>query len=242
MFFFLRLLLAHLLADFLFQTNGIFRIKVKYNWGVLLHGSITGITAVIFALPYLHHPIVVSFIIISWVFHIFQDKAKIIINLQVERNTLWTFLFDQFLHIGVYALIAFSTVSLSRATFPILPEVLDPIYSNDKIVIFACWTLVLTYCMFILQEYIKKTLCGDKKEGVTFPGLALKYYGIGIRALIGISIWAGAAVSPLWYALAVAGAGMGFFMVKTNRVKILDYQISTIVAVIIGFLMQITVK
>ncbi|MEI7904033.1 MAG: DUF3307 domain-containing protein [Candidatus Firestonebacteria bacterium] len=239
MFFFLRLLLAHLLGDFLFQTNGIFKLKVKYNWGVLLHGSIVGLVAGIFSLPYLQHPIVVSFLVISWVFHIFQDKAKIIINLQVERNNLWTFLSDQLLHIGVYALIAFSTVP---GVFPVFTEVLDPIYKSDKIIIFAIWILVLTYCMFVLQEYIKKIVKGDKKEGVAFPGLGLKYYGIATRTVIGVSIWAGGSIDPLWYVLSAGGAALGFYMVKIGRVKKLDYQISTIAAVVIGFLMQLTVK
>ncbi len=242
MFLFLRLLLAHLTADFLLQTNGIFKIKVKYNWGVLLHGSIAGLSGFLFALPYLHDRSVIAFLIISWVVHIFQDKAKIIINLHVERNNLRTFLFDQFLHISVAAVVAAGCVSVKPDPFPSFLSGLEKYYMNDnRSVVAAIWIIVLTYGMFVLQEYIKKTVKGDKNEGVTFPGLLMKYYGIGSRAVIGLGIFIAGAYGQAWYILPLVMFLAGFILVKNGRLGLLDYRISGIAAVLIGVLMRLTV-
>jgi len=241
MFLFWRLLLAHLTADFLLQTNGIFKIKVKYSWGVLLHGSIAGLCGFLFALPYLHNRIVIAFLVISWVVHIFQDKAKIIINLHVERNNLWTFLFDQLLHVSVAAVIAVGCFKVNPDPFPACLSRLEKIYNDPKLVMVAIWLIVLTYGMFVLQEYIKKTIKGDKKEGVTFPGLLMKYYGIGSRAVIGLGIFLAGAYGQAWYILPLLMFLAGFILVKNGKMGVLDYRISGIAAVLIGVLMGLTV-
>lgn len=56
MFIFDRLLLAHLLADFPFQTNWIYAQKLKSIWGVILHCGIVTLFNIIFLFPYLHLP------------------------------------------------------------------------------------------------------------------------------------------------------------------------------------------
>ena len=208
---------------------------------MLLHGSIAGLCGFLFALPYLHNRIVIAFLVISWVVHIFQDKAKIIINLHVERNNLWTFLFDQLLHVSVAAVIAVGCFKVNPDPFPACLSRLEKIYNDPKLVMVAIWLIVLTYGMFVLQEYIKKTIKGDKKEGVTFPGLLMKYYGIGSRAVIGLGIFLAGAYGQAWYILPLLMFLAGFILVKNGKMGVLDYRISGIAAVLIGVLMRLTV-
>ncbi|MFH1824583.1 MAG: DUF3307 domain-containing protein [Candidatus Firestonebacteria bacterium] len=239
-FFFIRLVLAHLIADFLLQTDKVFKIKVKYKWGVLLHGSIVGIISIIFILPYVSQHQIVTYIILLWLIHIFQDKAKIIYNLQMERNNLWTFLLDQLLHIGVIVLVSFSASNIFSNIHPYTypgPQIFDKIYKNDRIMVFAIWFIVLTYSMSILQEYIKKIIAKDTKEGITFPTLPLKYIEILERGLIGIFIFRGG----LWYIPAVLVILYLAFLVRKGKLEVLNFRIIVISSLIIGLLMKITI-
>jgi len=237
-FFFIRLVLAHLIGDFLLQTERVFKVKVKYKWGVLLHGSIVGIVSVIFILPYLYQPHIIILMILLYIIHIFQDKAKIIYNLQMERNNLWTFLFDQLLHIGVIALISFSATNVFSNTLPYPgPQILNKIYNSNRIMIFSIWFIVLTYGMSVLQEYIKKLIIKDTKEGITLPSLPLKYLEILERGLIGIFVFIGG----LWYIPAVLVILYLAFLVKNGKLEVLNFRITVFSSMIIGLLMKISV-
>ncbi|MFH1073664.1 MAG: DUF3307 domain-containing protein [Candidatus Firestonebacteria bacterium] len=236
MFIFIRLLAAHLIADFLLQTDRVFKIKVKYKWGVLLHGGIVAFTTAIFLLPYLSNPIIMCLFILGALVHIFQDKAKITYNLQIEKNNLWTFLLDQFGHISVLAIISYGALNLDHPVYP-GPEWLDKIYKNDQIMYFAIWFVLITYTTAIMQEYIKKIITGDTKERIMWPTPRQKYLEILERALISLCIFLG----NYWYAGAIAAALLGYFLVRAKRSPVLNYQVGTILAVIIGFLMKLTV-
>lgn len=233
---FLRLLLAHLIGDFLLQTDKVFKIKVKYKWGVLLHGGIVTIVSALFIIPYLHHLQVISFLILLSIVHILQDKAKIIFNEQIERNNLWTFLLDQVSHVLVIFFVSLGTTNLSRMKYP-GPAVLQEIYLNDHYVVFAIWFIVLTYGISIIQEYIKKIIIKDRKENIIFPRSYQKYLEILERALIGVFIFLGGT----WYLFAIVTALVGLFFVYKGKSPKVNFRVSIISALIIGLLMRITV-
>lgn len=237
-FFFLRLILAHLIADFLLQTDKVFKIKVRYKWGVLLHGSIVGVISIIFVLPYFSQPQITTYIILLYLIHIFQDKAKIIYNLQIERNNLWTFLLDQLLHIGVIVLISFSASHIFFTPNRYIgPAILDNIYSDDLIMTFAIWFVVLTYGISVIQEYIKNLITKNNKEGITLPKLSLKYIEILERGLIGIFIFIGG----LWYIPAILVTLYLAFLVRNRKLEVLNFRITVFSSVIIGLLMKISI-
>ena len=240
MFIFLRLLLAHLTADFLLQPDWLIRTKLRHHWGVLLHGGIVGLTAFLFAAPYLSNPLVVTLLAAAAMIHIFQDKAKLLITVQAERNHLGTCLLDQFLHILAMGVVAFFCTGLPRSPFPLFTRVLDPIYTNDAIMVFAIWTIILTYGMFVLQEFIKRILRTDTQGGLSFPGFRMKYFGIVSRAGLGIGLWAGA-FSPLGYILSGLAVLSYILMARSGRLPVLDCRISIVAATLIGILMRLTV-
>jgi len=225
-----------MIADFLLQTDRVFKIKVKYKWGVLLHGGIVALTTAIFLLPYLSNPIIICLFVLGALVHIFQDKAKITYNLQIERNNLWTFLLDQIGHIAVLAIISYGASNINNPVYP-GPEIFERIYKNDQIMYFAIWFVLITYTTAIMQEYIKKIITGDTKEQIIWPTPTQKYLEILERALISLCIYFGS----YWYAGAIAAALMGYLMVRAKKSPVLNYQVGTILAVIIGFLMKLTV-
>jgi len=236
MFIFIRLLTAHFIADFLLQTDRVFKIKVKYKWGVLLHGGIVALTTAIFLLPYFSYPIIICLFILGSLVHIFQDKAKIIYNLHIENNNLWTFLLDQLGHISVLAVISYGAMNINVPVYP-GPAWLDNLYKNDRLMHLVIWFVLITYTTSIMQEYIKKVLTGDTKERIIWPSPGQKYLELLERALISGFILLGG----FGYAGAIVTALFGYLLVRANKSPALNYQVGTSLAVIVGFLMKLTV-
>jgi hypothetical protein len=104
MVLFWRLLLAHLIADFPLQTDAVFAVKKDQRWGVILHATIFGLTAVLLTRPYLNHTEMWLGLVFLWSGHIAIDKTKLVLSGRGGRDHLGYFLIDQALHIGAIAL------------------------------------------------------------------------------------------------------------------------------------------
>lgn len=103
---FILLLLAHALSDFVFQTNFIFKLKVKNIWGVVLHASIFFLCAIILTMPlYEHSSNYVLWLFMVTVSHIIIDKTKLIINRNIIQKEILYFFLDQFFHIAAISTI-----------------------------------------------------------------------------------------------------------------------------------------
>lgn len=106
MVLFWRLLLAHLIADFPLQTDAVFAVKKKKGWGVLLHGTLFGLVAILLVKPFLKMEAVWGGLLILWLFHIAIDKGKLILVGSGCRDHLAFFLLDQAFHIGSVVLVS----------------------------------------------------------------------------------------------------------------------------------------
>jgi hypothetical protein len=104
---FWRLLLAHLLADFPLQTDAVFAAKKEKRWGVLLHGTLFGLVAILLVKPFLGIGAIWGGLILLWLFHVAVDKAKLIAVSGGRGDHLVYFLSDQILHIGALALASY---------------------------------------------------------------------------------------------------------------------------------------
>jgi hypothetical protein len=105
MVLFWRLLLAHLIADFPLQTDAVFAIKKGRAWGLLLHSTLFGLTAILLAGPFLRIWAVWGSLVLLWLFHSAIDKAKLALVGSGRKDHLVYFLLDQVLHIGTVALV-----------------------------------------------------------------------------------------------------------------------------------------
>lgn len=106
MVLFWRLLLAHLMADFPLQTGAVFAVKKKKRWGVLLHGTLFGLVAVLLVKPFLRSGAVWGGLLILWLLHLIIDKAKLILIGRGRKDHVVYFLLDQVVHIGLVGLIS----------------------------------------------------------------------------------------------------------------------------------------
>ncbi len=152
MYYFWRLYLSHLLADFPFQTDNIFRIKVRYRWGVIVHGSIAGILAFLFSIPYIKaQPILSVYLILLWIFHTLIDKGKLVINPYIGKLNPLFFLIDQGLH-----LLSVYLVSLTVPR-PLVLGIGIPFYNNTEFIIVLSLYILGTYGLYFLFQTFKTT-------------------------------------------------------------------------------------
>ena len=154
MYFFWRLYLSHLLADFPFQTDKIFEIKTKYRWGVLLHGSIAGILAFLFSIPYFKdYPLLILYLILLWAFHIFIDKGKLLINPYVGKLKLnpFFFLLDQGFHLLSVYLVSLGVPADVKLGTNI------PFYNNTHFIIILGLYIIGTYGIYFFFQSFRTT-------------------------------------------------------------------------------------
>ena len=185
MFLFWRLLLAHLVSDFPLQTGWIFREKTTHSWGVVYHGSLTGILGFAVLWPYLRFPRTWVVLLVLWLFHILLDKGKIALSSRAVRARWLVFVGDQVVHV----------VAILVASFLIDGRILGaevPLYGSDRFFQLACAYLVATYFVLFLVSSIKARQPG---RNLVLPRPSLRLIEFGER----IAITTLAMIGGLWY-------------------------------------------
>jgi len=114
---FATLLLAHLIADFPLQTNGLYRLKSRHWAGVLLHAAIHYlITALLIKNPLTHwHALIPLFVL-----HVIIDWVKLQVDFKFQSLG---FLLDQMIHLLALVLLA---AWLSKISGILSPMILYP--------------------------------------------------------------------------------------------------------------------
>jgi len=234
LFLFLRLLLAHLVADFPLQFTKLFKLKSESFKGVVLHGCIFGIIAVLFSYPFITFSFIGMYLLFLWVFHIFIDWLKIhMIHKWKREDNLGLFILDQVLHlISIAVVIPFTKIQVRTAAG------LGKLYMNDKFIVFCIFYIISMFMATILIYYMKKTFTGKE---VYFPRKG-KYRDIFERAIVTTLV-----VLPGWYwALipVVVGTKVALCAKHNFKENEYDYSIFTLIAspsiaVISGLILRI---
>ncbi|PIU83542.1 MAG: hypothetical protein COS68_03515 [Elusimicrobia bacterium CG06_land_8_20_14_3_00_38_11] len=165
MYFFWRLLLAHLLADFTFQTNRIAKWKREDISGVFFHVLIFLFFAVAINYQYLPQRDFAVAILIIAATHVIEDQWRVYsITKYNSPDNIGFFLGDQFVHILLIFVLA-----------PV-----DPIAATtEKWVFIVIFFVVAAQFSTILIYFIKKLFYAD--AGIITRE---KYHGIAERILI----------------------------------------------------------
>jgi len=118
MIIFLKLFLAHLLGDFVFQSNTWVAHKIKYKHKskfLYLHSILHGLLAWLFVFQINFWPYV-SVIIIT---HFFIDLIKL--TFQNSKNQKAWFFIDQLLHILILGFATWAYLGFGKLIVPYLP-------------------------------------------------------------------------------------------------------------------------
>ncbi|MFH1783850.1 MAG: DUF3307 domain-containing protein [bacterium] len=150
MYLFLRLLLAHVLADFPLQFDSIFRMKTKSIWGIALHSLIFALCAMLLSIPFLHQGLMWWYIVFLSVAHLVTDKAKFWLAEEGWENKK-AFLLDQFIHIFWIGFISYwGNMALEPSSFG--TTWLAKLYDNNILVIVIIICILIIYRRIILKH------------------------------------------------------------------------------------------
>lgn len=160
MFLFLRLLLAHFIADFPFQTGKIFDLKTRNFLGTILHSFIFFVLALLFSVPYLNEFSVWITILGLSVSHCIIDWLKLKITEATDTNNIFAFLLDQAAHIFLIT----TVLLIPAGKIPILLPAswFGNIYNDDKFIIYLIGLILSTYGASFILYYIKATFIDRK--------------------------------------------------------------------------------
>ncbi len=137
MFLFLKLLLAHLIADFILQFDELYQLKVKSYLGHLFHVLIHLSISLLLALPYLRDPKIFAAICALSTLHYFQDNLKYHFQARHEKSIFFCFTIDQIIHFLFLTAIFLFPLSKERLAFPFSP--FNSFYQSDL----TTWLLII---------------------------------------------------------------------------------------------------
>jgi hypothetical protein len=134
------LVLAHLLADFIFQPSKLVIWKIRSKYGVLVHVLVHFVMNLIVLSPFIangyYWPIGASFMVCFA--HFWIDQAKINYDLKHDKKVL-AFLIDQLMHLLVMMIVYFFVQNLSLS----LPAGdFYSIYSDIRVIIFFSFLIL----------------------------------------------------------------------------------------------------
>ncbi|MBI4711548.1 MAG: DUF3307 domain-containing protein [Candidatus Omnitrophica bacterium] len=158
MFIFLKLILAHLIADFILQFEELYQLKVRNFLGQFFHAVIQGLISLILLYPYLNALQIWFFV--AWVVlaHLAQDLIKYKLTQKTPRKTFLYFMADQLCHILVLSTVFLLPISREVRGFP-TSALVDILYRTNSWTVDAIFFITLTFAgSYILNAFIKSYL------------------------------------------------------------------------------------
>ena len=149
MFVLQKLILAHLIADFMLQFEELYQLKLKSTLGHIVHACSHALVSLLLLWPYLTRPSVWFFIASVAIVHFFQDLWKY--ARMGHRHTFFLlFVLDQLVHLACLTPVLLLPFSHEVLGFPGAPR-LDLLYREPALtsvgIAFITTTFVASYLL-----------------------------------------------------------------------------------------------
>ena len=176
MFLFLRILFAHFIADFPFQTGKVYFLKAEGGAGKWAHTLIIFFVSVIFVYPYWGKLDIWLYLIGATLVHHLSDWLKVLLNQRGSpRYFLFRYVADQVVHIATAAFVMLMGIGQESLKWP-GDGVWASFYNSDFWMIYGSLLVVATYFATYFIEAFKKSYVPSRYlEMLPNP---YKYYGI----------------------------------------------------------------
>ncbi|MEK7146561.1 MAG: DUF3307 domain-containing protein, partial [Patescibacteria group bacterium] len=144
----LNLFVAHLLADFVFQSNALIRAKHAGVEGQLTHAAMVTVLLILVLIPYWSFPVTWVLIAMVGATHFMQDVLKISAEKKLKKS--WStlpFFADQLLH-GIFLFLAWSFLN----ELHVMPAsgLEAEIFFNEDLSMLAVFLLLISFVLDIV--------------------------------------------------------------------------------------------
>lgn len=231
MFVFLKLVLAHMIADFILQFEELYRLKLKSSAGHLAHAFFHGLVSFVLLAPYLPDPVIIIFILGITAIHYFQDQIKYSIQAQHPERIFWCFTIDQIGHFLFIACIFFIPAAQIEKGFPSNPD-LDFIYREPSLTLALILFISIGFKVSYLLHAFRKSFVPNTRPDHFITSFEMTW-GIAERSLITLC-WL--YPSPLTFAVSLTPGPARFLSGKMR--SFLDFFLSYACAAFSGWLFK----
>jgi len=163
LFLFVKLLCAHLIADYVLQFDELYRLKKRHISGYFFHILILVFVMAVLTLPYLRYPAMWIFLALAAVTHFGQDVSKSRLEAKLPGQAFLWYLLDQAVHIAILYVVVFLPFSETRLTVPAMPF-LDPLYTSNDFVYWAAAFILVTYVGTYTLHNFRRNYFADTRE------------------------------------------------------------------------------
>lgn len=225
----LKLVLAHLIGDFILQFEELFRLKVKSLWGHLLHALTHAIVSLLILWPYLDLPSVWVFVLAASVLHGLQDIMKYR-SMSNKPFFFLIFVADQIGHFLILATVLLFPFSREFRVIPGHPTI-NALYVDDTWTLYAVLFMLTTFTgNFLFHAFSTSYLERPRKDYyiTTFEIV----HGIIERSLVtGLFLFSNSALA-LAFSPAIGAGRMFFRSIKDPTDFLLSYNYAALLGLL----------
>jgi hypothetical protein len=234
--FFWSLLLAHVVADFPFQTDAIFRLKTKYSWGVLPHVVICTLMNILALYPYLSTVTVWSAIVVLGLIHTILDRTKISVSEKISRDNFFQFFIDQVLHVlSIWMVALWLSKSIDQNAYHV-----SGFLANRELIIQLTAYIFAAFAGVPIIFYALKFWFSEisaKKMTIGYPTFIQRVPGNFERFLATLGVvWGG------WWLVLLIGAFLPRILLKWKDEDRALINVSAVVGIIVSLLCGLVVR
>jgi hypothetical protein len=235
MFLFLKLLLAHMVADFILQFEELYRLKLRSWLGHFFHALIHGIVSLLLLLPYLNSPRVWIFVAAITIIHYVQDQIKYSLQAKDPKNTFWYFTIDQIVHIAFLAAV-FLLPEAHESARAFGSKNIDPVYLDNRLTLFWILFIGVTFKAAYFLHSLRKTFFAGSRPDHFITSFEMSW-GLIERSIIAFCFLYS---SPLLVALSIFPAAVRPFSPRLRSVT--DFALNYAYAALAGWVFGIWMR
>jgi hypothetical protein len=235
MFVFLKLVLAHLISDFVLQFEELYQLKLRSLLGYTFHAMIHACVALILLFPYLGEVSIWVFVGVIVLIHFYQDTVKYRWR-KIRRYEFPIFVIDQLLHILLLSTVLLLPASKNVHGFPGSAS-LDFFYTNPVITMTAIAFVIATFAGSYLFNSFHISYGSTVRDDYLIGRFEITHAIVERSIILFVCMFSH---RPLLFLLLPAA---GFLRLPFKNLRNwTEFAVSFVYAVIVGFLFRLLVS